>query len=290
MTLTCTCRIGWAGSGKVCGLDSDLDGYPDVELDCTKVSPIAIVAGGNQEKCRADNCPNVPNSGQEDADNDGKGDACDEDRDDDGVKNQVDNCVNDKNTDQANQDNDKYGDVCDLCPTVAADEHDTDGDKKADACDEDIDDDGVLNELDCIPPLCNGNDNCPYHSNTDQRDFDGDGWGDACDNCPEISNEEQADQDENGIGDVCDGGPDGDKDGIQDSLDNCPNVPNYCQLDADEDGRGDVCDNDSDNDGVVDEQDNCPLIPNPGQEDKNSKFESFSSFGINYVYQTSFAR
>ena len=83
---------------------------------------------------------------------------------------------------------------------------------------------------------------------------------------------------------MCDGGPDGDKDGIQDSLDNCPNVPNYCQLDADGDGRGDVCDNDSDNDGVVDDIDNCLLIPNPGQEDKNSKFELFSSFRINYVY------
>lgn len=28
------CNVGWAGNGHTCGLDTDIDGYPDRSLPC----------------------------------------------------------------------------------------------------------------------------------------------------------------------------------------------------------------------------------------------------------------
>lgn len=49
------------------------------------------------------------------------------------------------------------GDVCDNCNSTAnTDQQDVDGDGDGDVCDDDSDDDGVLNN----------SDNCPLHNNT----------------------------------------------------------------------------------------------------------------------------
>ena len=73
-----------------------------------------------------------------------------------------------------------------------------------DACDPDMDNDGILNDQD----------NCPKTPNKDQKDTDRDGLGDACDNCPKHANPDQADDDEDTFGNLCDTNDDKDKDGM----------------------------------------------------------------------------
>jgi hypothetical protein len=69
-----------------------------------------------------DNCPGVPNPGQEDLDGNGEGDACQDctdpslpDSDGDGVREPCDNCPAQRNAQQVDSDGDGVGNVCDPC-------------------------------------------------------------------------------------------------------------------------------------------------------------------------------
>jgi len=59
-----------------------------------------------------DNCPSAPNPDQTDTDEDGVGNACDDDDDNDGVLDADDNCPTTHNPDQADSDGNGIGDAC----------------------------------------------------------------------------------------------------------------------------------------------------------------------------------
>ncbi len=247
----------WNCDGKedTVGTDSDYDHIPD----------------------SYDNCKNVANTGQEDYNENGIGDACDPNSDGDLYPDHQFPAV---------CSNGNMTDCNDNCPfTVQANQNDWNANAIGDAC-ENSDGDKITDDKD----------NCGAAYNPDQIKSDQDAWGDVCDpdddndgvpdypdNCPVNYNPSQYDQDAyvngNWIGD-----------GIGNACDLCPNSLNtYDNDDPDKDNMANPCDLDDDGDGVLDDgnlsgsdsdhpctanqtancDDNCRLVKNADQLDWN---------------------
>ena len=282
-----------------------------------------------------DNCPRDVNPDQIDSDNNGIGNACDDDDDGDGIGDEWDDCSpgeiewysssetdhdtdgcrdagedfdddedgildhqdqcpegpvgwvstleNDEDQDgceDIDTDEDGFVDQFDVCPDVHDDQSNLDNDSFGDACDDDIDGDGINNTADNCPedqylwnstnPLDYDSDGC-RDEDTDTDD-DNDGVLDIFDSCPygEIGWNSSEDYD----GDGCRDGIedlDEDNDNYNDDVDNCPNGiinPAGMGMDLDQDGCIDSSeDDDDDNDGVTDDFDECKYTPSGIQID-----------------------
>ena len=201
-----------------------------------------------------DNCPDDYNPDQNDLNQNGIGDACDEDDDSDGVEDSNDLCpqgvqgwssdsltdndgdgCKDRDEEDLDDDNDGIPDITDVCPVgVSGAGNDMDGDGCKDFNDPDDDGDLVRDESD----LC-AEGEIDWSSGT-LTDHDGDG-------CKDDHEEDQDD----------------DNDGVADSIDACPkgaiNWPSNINTDFDEDGcRDGFEDEDDDGDGISNVIDDCP--------------------------------
>lgn len=83
------------------------------------------------------------------------------------------------------------------------------------------------------------NDDEDSAGNVCDEDDDNDNVVDPSDNCPFVQNERQADSDGDRIGDVCDEDDDGDS--VLDEEDTCPLIFDPDQSDKNGDGEGDLC-------------------------------------------------
>ena len=190
----------------------------------------------------------------------------------------------------ADVDDDGVIDQDDNCPQIAnANQENHDSDLQGDACDEDDDNDGILDasdycatgNLDWTPSLSNDHDGDGCRDASEDYDDDNDGVMDNSDHCSsgelnwlsgnsndydgdgcKDSSEDKDDDDDN----ICDSGSDSTWDCMESTLgtDFCPTShPTFTSTsssDADQDGCEDRNEDlDDDNDNFLDGQDDCPI-------------------------------
>lgn len=264
--------------------DTDNDGAFDGS-DAFPLDPLERFDSDNDSVGNeSDNCPLVINTSQIDTDEDGFGDLCDNDDDNDGVPDTEDDFpLDDTRSEASDADGDGWPTEQDPDDNDASNPGtefiDTDGDGIGNTLDDDDDGDGFADEQDEFPLDIN-----------EWLDSDQDGTGNNADT--DDDNDQYSDSDEvdagsdplNGedlpddfdgdfIPDVNDDDIDGD--GIANGDDAFDFNPEE-SVDSDEDGVGDNSDafpndptetNDFDQDMIGDNADNCPMVANPEQTD-----------------------
>jgi cephalosporin-C deacetylase-like acetyl esterase len=170
--------------GDACDLDDDNDGLLDADEATKNTNPTQADTDLDGIGDGDDNCPLSANREQIDTDLDGEGDVCDQDDDNDGVKDEEDAFPLDPSEDTDtdgdgvgnNADDDDDGDGVpdeeDAFPLDPTETTDTDGDGIGNNADDDDDNDGVKDEDDAFPL-----------DDSEHKDSDGDGVGDNGDQC-----------------------------------------------------------------------------------------------------------
>ena len=207
-------------------LISDVIGSSDLDRDGDGID--------NEYEIQVGTDPDDQTSVSSDLDGDGIPDDLDEDRDDDGVRNDQDFFPDDPD-ESADLDGDGIGDNNDQCPdTLTAESVNSLGCSQTQL---DDDSDGVNNASDRCPSTLAGETVDALGCAASELDSDNDAVADNLDQCPNTLT---------GITVDSTGCPiivadDSDRDTIADATDNCPTIFNPDQADANTDGTGDAC-------------------------------------------------
>lgn len=122
--------------GDACDNDRDGDGLSNAEEAALGTDASLVDSDLDGVNDGVDNCPATGNSDQLNTDGDAKGNACDNDDDNDGTLDSADAFPLD-DTEDADADGDTVGDNADNCPVTAnEDQADSDGDQVGDVCDD----------------------------------------------------------------------------------------------------------------------------------------------------------